>query len=182
MTALDGAPDPLAGLVRDVPDFPRPGIVFKDISPLLADHEGLTEAVRRLAEAGTSQDGAPAVDKVVGIEARGFILGAPVALALGAGFVAVRKAGKLPGETHQVAYDLEYGEAVLEVHRDAIAPGDRVLVVDDVLATGGTVVAARALVEACGGTVSGVAVLLEIAALPGRRTLGELPLTALLTV
>ncbi len=174
--------DRLEELVRDVPDFPQPGILFKDISPLLADHTAFTDAVNRLARAGRATDGAPVVDKVVGIEARGFILAAPVALALGAGFVPVRKAGKLPGPTHRAAYALEYGEAVLEIHRDSIDPGDRVLVVDDVLATGGTLVAARGLVESCGGTVSAVAVLMELGALSGRAALGELPVTVLLEV
>lgn len=165
-------------LIRDVPDFPQPGVVFKDISPLLADHAGFSRVVRALAAAG----GEDRVDKVVGMEARGFILAAPVALALGTGFVPVRKAGKLPGATHRVSYALEYGEAVLEVHRDAIEPGDRVLLVDDVLATGGTVAATRSLVEACGGEVVGVAVLMELSFLPGRAALGGVPLTALVTV
>jgi adenine phosphoribosyltransferase len=165
-------------LIRDIPDFPKPGIVFKDISPLLADHDGLTAVVRALAAAG-QMGGATAVDKVVGIEARGFILAAPVALHLGTGFVPIRKKGKLPGPTHEVSYALEYGEASLELHQDAIAPGDRVLVVDDVLATGGTVEAARKLIETCGGHVTAVAVLMELSFLPGRETLGELPLTSL---
>jgi adenine phosphoribosyltransferase len=177
--ALDGH---LQRLIRDVPDFPKPGIMFKDISPLLADHDGLSAVVRALAAAAADGDGEPTVDKVVGIEARGFILGAPVALTLGAGFVPVRKAGKLPGPTHQVSYALEYGEAVLEVHADAIGEGERVLIVDDVLATGGTVAAARALVEACGGEVVGAAVLMELSFLPGRATLGGMPLTVLHTV
>jgi adenine phosphoribosyltransferase len=177
--ALDGH---LQRLIRDVPDFPKPGIMFKDISPLLADHDGLSAVVRALAAAAADGNGKPIVDKVVGIEARGFILGAPVALTLGAGFVPVRKAGKLPGPTHQVTYALEYGEAVLEVHTDAIAEGERVLIVDDVLATGGTVAAARALVEACGGEVVGAAVLMELSFLPGRATLGGMPLTVLHTV
>jgi adenine phosphoribosyltransferase len=178
--------DALAGhlerLIRDVPDFPKPGIVFKDISPLLADHDGLTAVVHALAAAAADAEGEPLVDKVVGIEARGFILGAPVALALGAGFVPVRKAGKLPGPTHRVSYALEYGEAVLEVHADAIAPGERVLIVDDVLATGGTVAAARSLVESCGGEVVGAAVLMELSFLPGRAALDGMPLTVLHTV
>jgi adenine phosphoribosyltransferase len=178
--------DALAGhlerLIRDVPDFPRPGIMFKDISPLLADHDGLSAVVRALAAAAADADGEPLVDKVVGIEARGFILGAPVALALGAGFVPVRKAGKLPGPTHRVSYALEYGEAVLEVHADAIEPGERVLVVDDVLATGGTIAAARSLVESCGGEVVGAAVLMELSFLPGREALAGMPLTVLHTV
>jgi adenine phosphoribosyltransferase len=178
----DGLDDHLQRLIRDVPDFPKPGIVFKDISPLLADHDGLSAVVRALAAAAADSEGGSTVDKVVGIEARGFILGAPVALTLGAGFVPVRKAGKLPGPTHQVSYSLEYGEAALEVHADAIGPGERVLIVDDVLATGGTVAAARRLVEACGGEVVAAAVLMELSFLPGRETLGSLPLTVLHTV
>ena len=116
------------------------------------------------------------------MEARGFILAAPVALSLGAGFVPVRKAGKLPRETYAVSYALEYGEATLELHRDAIAPGDRVLLVDDVLATGGTVKATVELVEKCGGTVVGVAVLMELGFLPGRETVGDLPVASLTTI
>jgi adenine phosphoribosyltransferase len=180
-------PDPerleelLVRLIRDVPDFPKPGVMFKDISPLLADHEGFTAVVEALAEAGVDAHG-EVVDKVVGIEARGFILAAPVALRLGVGFVPVRKAGKLPGPTHQAAYALEYGEAVLEVHHDAILPGERVLVIDDVLATGGTVAAARSLVESCGGTVAGVAVLMDLAFLDGRAALPGLSVTSLHTV
>lgn len=166
-------------LVRDVPGFPEPGIVFKDITPLLADPEGLASVVAALASAGRDATGATVVDKVVGMEARGFILAAPVALSLGVGFVPVRKAGKLPGEAHSVSYALEYGEATLEVHHDAIAPGERVLLVDDVLATGGTARATRELVEACGGSVTALAVLLELSFLAGRERIGELPLSAL---
>ncbi len=166
-------------LIVDVPDFPEPGIVFKDITPLLADHDALTAVVDALADAGRDGDGRTLVDKVVGMEARGFILAAPVALALGAGFVPVRKAGKLPRDTHAVSYALEYGEATLEIHRDSISPGDRVLLVDDVLATGGTVAATRRLVESCGGEVAGVAVLMELTFLPGREAIGDLDLTAL---
>ena len=175
----EGLHHQLAALIRDVPDFPKPGILFKDISPLLADHNGLSAVVRAIAAHGQDAEGAPTVDKVVGIEARGFILAAPVALALGAGFVPVRKAGKLPGETHSVGYALEYGEAHLEIHRDAIAPGENVLVVDDVLATGGTVAAACSLVEACGGTVRAVSVLIELAVLDGRTLLPGIPVTSL---
>ena len=183
MTSGPGQLDELFGrLIRDVPDFPKPGVVFKDISPLLADHDGLTAVVAGLAAAGLEEHGATAVDKVVGIEARCFILGDQVALHLGAGFVPVRKAGKLPGPTHQVAYALEYGEAVLEMHQDAVAAGERVLVVDDVLATGGTVAAARTLVESCGGLVAGVAVLMELLFLDGRAALPGVPVTALHSV
>jgi adenine phosphoribosyltransferase len=169
----------LDDLVRDVPDFPEPGVVFKDITPLLADHAAFTSVVAALAAVGRDAAGNVVVDKVVGMEARGFILAAPVALALGTGFVPVRKAGKLPRATHAVSYALEYGQATLEIHEDGVAAGDRVLLVDDVLATGGTVDATRQLVEACGGVVHGVAVLLELTFLPGRATIGDLPLTAL---
>lgn len=173
----------LSALIRDVPDFPEPGVVFKDITPLLADHDAFSATIEELAAVGRDGDGKAAVDKVVGMEARGFILAAPVALALGAGFVPVRKAGKLPGPTHAVSYSLEYGEATLEMHRDAVEPGDRVLLVDDVLATGGTVAATTQLVEACGGTITGVAVLLELAFLHGRAALGPgLRLRSLSTV
>lgn len=177
--ALDGQ---LESLIRDIPDFPKPGVVFKDITPLLADHDGFSAVIRALAAAGRDDAGNVVVDKVVGMEARGFILAAPVALALGAGFVPVRKAGKLPGPTHSVAYALEYGEATLEVHQDAIHDGERVLMVDDVLATGGTVAATAKLIEQCGGTVSGVAVLMELSFLKGRALTGDLPLTALKTI
>jgi len=182
VTTSTPAQSALERLIVDVPDYPQAGVVFKDITPLLADHDGFTAVVEGLAGAGRGADGATVVDKVVGMEARGFILAAPVALTLGAGFVPVRKAGKLPRETHAVSYSLEYGEATLELHRDAVQPGDRVLLVDDVLATGGTVAATRELVERCGGTVVGVAVLMELSFLPGRDAVGDVPLTSLLTV
>jgi adenine phosphoribosyltransferase len=169
-------------LIRDIPDFPQAGVVFKDITPLLADHDGFSAVIDVLARSGRDAEGHVVVDKVVGMEARGFILAAPVALALGAGFVPVRKAGKLPAETHTVGYDLEYGSATLELHQDSIAPGERVLMVDDVLATGGTAAATAELVEACGGVVHGVAVLLELSFLPGRETLGDIPLSVVRTV
>ena len=172
----------LERLVLDVPDFPEPGIVFKDVTPLLADHAAFTSVIEALAAAGRDESGRVVVDKVVGMEARGFIFAAPVALALGTGFVPIRKSGKLPRETHAVSYALEYGEATLEMHRDALTPGDRVLLVDDVLATGGTVRATRSLVESSGGTVHAVAVLMELGFLPGRETIGDLNLTTLLTV
>ena len=169
-------------LIRDVPDFPQAGVTFKDITPLLADHDGFSGVIEAMARAGRDAAGDVVVDKVVGMEARGFILAAPVALALGAGFVPVRKAGKLPGPTHAVSYALEYGEATLEVHQDAFVPGERVLLVDDVLATGGTAVATRRLVEECGAVVHGFAVLMELSFLAGRAAVGDLPLHALKTV
>jgi adenine phosphoribosyltransferase len=166
--------------IVDVPDFPTPGVVFKDISPLLADHVAFAGAV----DAIVAHHGRGTVDKVVGIEARGFIVAAPVAYHFGAGFVPVRKPGKLPGETHETAYALEYGENVLQVHQDAFAPGDRVLVVDDVLATGGTAAAAARLVVRAGAEVVGLSVLMELGFLGGRAALAaehpELDVHALL--
>ncbi|WP_372727489.1 adenine phosphoribosyltransferase [Nocardioides sp.] len=183
MTSVrDVAREALERLVVDVVDFPEPGVVFKDITPLLADHTGFTSVIEALAEAGRDAAGNVVVDKVVGMEARGFILGAPVALALGAGFVPVRKAGKLPRETHAASYSLEYGEATLELHRDAVRPGDRVLLVDDVLATGGTAEATRRLVEECGGTCHGVTVLMELGFLAGRDRVPGLDVSTLMTL
>ena len=154
----------LRSRIRDVPDYPQPGVVFKDISPLLADHVAFAGAV----DAIVAHHGRGTIDKVVGIEARGFILAAPVAYHFGAGFVPVRKKGKLPAATYEAAYALEYGEAVLQVHRDAFEPGDRVLIVDDVLATGGTLAAAASLCEQAGATVVGAALVAEIGFLGGR--------------
>jgi adenine phosphoribosyltransferase len=167
------------GLIRDVPDFPKPGVLFKDISPLLDDHTAFTAVVQALADAGRDESGTTVVDKVIGMEARGFILAAPVALALGVGFVPVRKPGKLPAATHAVSYALEYGEATLEMHTDALSAGERVLLVDDVLATGGTVVATAELVAKGGASVHAVSVLMELSFLHGREAVGDLPLTAL---
>ena len=169
-------------LVRDIADFPQDGVTFKDITPLLDDHTAFTAVVAALAAAGRASDGTVVVDKVVGMEARGFILAAPVALALGVGFVPVRKPGKLPWQTREVSYDLEYGSETLQMHVDALAPGDRVLVVDDVLATGGTARATVELVEQGGGVAHALAVLMELSFLPGRAVLGEVPLTVLHTV
>ncbi len=174
--------DALDRLVVDVADFPEPGIVFKDITPLLADHTGFAAVISALAAAGRDAHGNVVVDKVIGMEARGFILAAPVALALGTGFVPVRKAGKLPRATHAVSYALEYGRATLELHTDGIAPGDRVLLVDDVLATGGTAKATQQLVEQCGGVCHGVAVLMELGFLAGRAAVGDLHVASLMTV
>jgi adenine phosphoribosyltransferase len=164
--------------IIDVPDYPQPGVLFKDISPLLADHVAFAGAV----DAIVAHHGRGTIDKVVGIEARGFILAAPVAYHFGAGFVPVRKQGKLPGPTYETAYALEYGEAVLEVQHQAFRPGDRVLVVDDVLATGGTVAAAAGLVRRAGGVLAGVSVLLELSFLGGRQALSGLDVHALVTV
>ena len=159
--------DDLTRLIRDVPDFPKPGIVFKDITPLLADPYGLTEAIKQMgadfADAG--------VTKVAAVEARGFIFGTPVAMAMGAGFVPIRKPGKLPFQTTSVTYDLEYGTDTVEMHVDAVGPGDRVLMVDDLLATGGTMAAACKLVEQAGAQIAGIAFLIELAFLKGRDKL-----------
>jgi adenine phosphoribosyltransferase len=169
-------------LVGDVPDFPEPGVVFKDLGPLLADATAFTTVVEGLAAAGRDAAGSPVIDKVVGMESRGFIFGAPVAVALGAGFVPVRKPGKLPSATHSISYTLEYGEATLEIQAAEIAPGDRVLVVDDVLATGGTAAATVDLLGQCGAAVHGVAVVLELSFLHGRDAVGDVALTALRTL
>jgi adenine phosphoribosyltransferase len=168
--------------IRDIPDYPQAGVMFKDITPLLADYSGFSQVVEALAAFGRDADGNVVVDKVVGIEARGFILAAPVALALGAGFVPVRKKGKLPAATYEESYALEYGEATIEVHQDAFAPGERVLVIDDVLATGGTVEACLRLVRRCGAEVTGTAVLIELSFLPGRARLAGERVEALVTV
>jgi adenine phosphoribosyltransferase len=180
----DPGPDLAAALalIADVPDFPEPGILFKDITPLLADHTALTAVIEALAAPGRDESGRPVVDKVLGMESRGFILGAPVALALGVGFVPVRKAGKLPRATYAVSYALEYGEATLELHQDALRPGERVLLVDDVLATGGTAKATIELVERCGASVHAVVMLMELGFLPGRDAIGDVDLMTLMTV
>ncbi len=162
--------------VRDIPDYPQPGVLFKDITPLLGDGPGLRAVVGALA---AGHDG---VDKVAGIEARGFILAAPVACQLSAGFVPIRKQGKLPARTHAESYELEYGTATVEVHADAFAAGDRVLVVDDVLATGGTARATADLVRRCGAEVIAVSVLLELSFLNGRSRLPGFDVRALLAV
>ena len=154
-------------LIRDVPDFPEPGIVFKDITPVLADPIAFSTIIDLIVV----HFGRGNVDKVVGIEARGFILGAPVAYHFGAGIIPVRKKGKLPYETLEESYALEYGTASLEIHTDAVQAGERVLVVDDVLATGGTAKAAASLVERVGGKVCGIATLIELDFLKGRDKL-----------
>jgi adenine phosphoribosyltransferase len=182
VTGAEELSELIAARIRDIPDFPKPGVTFKDITPLLDDHGVFAAVVEALAATGRDSDGNVVVDKVVGMEARGFILGAPVALSLGVGFVPVRKPGKLPWKTRAVSYELEYGSETLEMHTDALAAGERVLVVDDVLATGGTARATAELVAQAGATLHGLAMLLELSFLPGREAIGDLPLTVLYTV
>ena len=157
----------LAKRIRDIPDFPQKGILFKDIMPLLQDADSFRETIDRLAMPFRDKQ----IDLVVGMESRGFIFGAPIAYQLGVGFVPVRKIGKLPYESIRVEYSLEYGTNVLEIHRDAVKPGDRVLVVDDLLATGGTVGATVDLIGRLGGEVVGVAFVVELTFLNGRDKL-----------
>jgi adenine phosphoribosyltransferase len=159
----------IKALIRDVPDFPEPGIVFKDITPVLAD----PIAFSTITDLMVVRFGRGNVDKVVGIEARGFIIASPVAYHFGAGFVPIRKQGKLPSETVGEDYELEYGTATLELHIDGITPGERVLIVDDVLATGGTAQAAASLVQRVGGKVCGIATVIELEFLHGRERLAE---------
>ena len=154
--------------IRDIPDFPKAGVVFKDITPLLSDVVAFRATVDGIAEAFADVE----VDKVLGVEARGFIVAAPVAYRFGAGFVPVRKAGKLPWQIEREEYELEYGTDLLEIHRDAVAPGERTLIVDDVLATGGTAAATVRLVERLGGVVVGLGFVIELGFLGGR---GKLP-------
>lgn len=168
----------LSRRIRDVPDFPVPGVVFKDITPLLRDPAALSLAVELLTQPYRSMR----VDAVVGAESRGFIFGTAVARNLSAGFVPIRKPGKLPRATKRAAYSLEYGEDHLEIHEDAIKPGDRVLMVDDLLATGGTMVASCELVEQLGGEIVGVSVLIELVFLKGRAKLAKYPLHTILRV
>ncbi len=194
-SAHSNLPGLISARIRDIPDYPQPGIVFKDITPLLADGDAFAAVVSAMAEGsgdgeggrgqgvgglgqgvgglGQGVGGLGRIDKVVGIEARGFILAAPVACCLRAGFVPVRKQGKLPAETLAESYQLEYGTATVEVHVDAFQPGDRVLIVDDVLATGGTAAASVSLVRRSGAEVVAVSVLLELGFLGGRARLPD---------
>ncbi|CAN7379989.1 adenine phosphoribosyltransferase [Terrabacter sp. LjRoot27] len=169
--------DLVASRVRDVPDFPKPGIVFKDLSPLLADGVAFGALVDDIARRWEGQ-----IDIVAGVEARGFIFGAPVAHALGLGFVPIRKAGKLPGDTIASAYSLEYGTAEVEVQADAFPAGARVLLIDDVLATGGTAAAACELIERSGATTTALEFLIELAFLEGRSRITSGAVNAILTV
>ena len=161
--------DDLRARIREVPDFPKPGILFYDITTLLRDPAAFAEVIDRMADAVAEER----IDLVVGMESRGFIFAAPLAYKLGAGFVPVRKLGKLPAETIEVEYDLEYGTATLEIHRDAITAGQRVLIVDDLLATGGTVLGTIELVRRLGGEIAGLSFMVELTALGGRDRLGE---------
>ena len=163
--------------IRSIPDYPNPGVTFRDITPLLGDGPAFAEAISTLADRFTGAN----IQRVIGVEARGFILGAPIAVALGAGFVPVRKAGKLPWAVVREEYDLEYGSDKLEIHRDAIHPGERILVVDDVLATGGTAAATCRLVSALGGDIVAFAVLIELPFLEGRAKLAGITVESLFT-
>jgi adenine phosphoribosyltransferase len=210
-SAHSNLPGLISARIRDIPDYPQPGIVFKDITPLLADGDAFAAVVSAMAEGSGDREGGRGqeesglgrgvgglgqgvgglgqgvgglgrIDKVVGIEARGFILAAPVACCLRAGFVPVRKQGKLPAETLAESYQLEYGTATVEVHVDAFQPGDRVLIVDDVLATGGTAAASVSLVRRSGAEVVAVSVLLELGFLGGRARLPDVEVRSLLAV
>ncbi|MDR1711982.1 MAG: adenine phosphoribosyltransferase [Propionibacteriaceae bacterium] len=167
----------ISELIRDVPDFPQPGVIFKDITPLLASPKGYAATIDELVATAP-----PAIDYVVGMEARGFMFAGPVALRLGAGFVPVRKPGKLPGDVLTQTFSLEYGSETLAIHTDALMPGSRVLIIDDVLATGGTIGATAALVSRLGATLVHVSVLLELTFLGGRQTLHEHGIDELSTV
>jgi len=169
--------DDLRARIREVPDFPKPGILFYDITTLLKDADAFRDVIDRMAE----QVRDAGIELVVGMESRGFIFSAPLAYKLGAGFVPVRKLGKLPAETIEVEYALEYGTATLEIHRDAINPGQRVLIVDDLLATGGTVIGTIELVRRLGGEIAGLSFMVELSQLHGRDKLGEFTVNALLT-
>jgi adenine phosphoribosyltransferase len=173
---MAGQDDALRKLVREIPDYPEMGVTFRDITPLLGDGGAFASSVDALVAAF---DGV-AVDRVVGVESRGFIFAAAVAYRIGAGFVPVRKAGKLPWAVVREEYELEYGTDKLEIHRDAIHPGEQILIIDDVLATGGTAAATAILVETLGGVISGLGFVIELDALGGRLRLGERPVRTLL--
>ncbi|SRR6266852_2277372 len=168
--------DDLRRFIRDVPDFPKPGIIFKDITPLLRDRAAFDNTIELLAKRFRNDN----VNLVAGIESRGFIFGSCVARALGAGFIPIRKPGKLPWTKRRNEYILEYGTDALEIHDDAVGEGDRVLIVDDLLATGGTIVAATALVRGLGATIVALATVIELAFLDGRRKLPDVPFFSLI--
>lgn len=163
--------------IRDIPDFPKPGIIFKDITPLLQNHKAFDTTIKNLVERYSDKK----IDTVVGIESRGFLFGAPLAHQLAASFVPVRKKGKLPYKTVDISYDLEYGSATIEMHTDAIKKGQKVVVVDDLLATGGTAGAACELVKRQGGNVVECAFIVELAFLNGREKMGDIPVHSLIS-
>ena len=167
----------LASFLRDVPDFPKPGILFKDISPMLASAKAMQEATDQFAAIDFGK-----IDKVAGIESRGFLFGVPLAMKLGIGFVPIRKPGKLPCKTNRVEYELEYGTDCVEIHQDAVQQGERVLLIDDLLATGGTMNAACQLVETCGGIIAGCGFVIELEFLSGRKHLAKHRCEALINV
>jgi adenine phosphoribosyltransferase len=167
----------LKSYIRDIPDFPKPGILFRDITPVLAHPQGLPTVAKGIAAAFEQQ----AIDYVVGIESRGFIIGTAVSHTLGCGFVPVRKPGKLPAAVHRVEYDLEYGTDKLEVHQDAIAQGSRILIVDDIIATGGTAAATAKLIQLAGGELIGYGFMVELLALQGRQALPDVNIFSLIT-
>jgi adenine phosphoribosyltransferase len=166
----------LKSLIRDVPDFPKPGIVFKDITTLLNNAEGLRYCIDALAEKVADLN----VDYIVGMESRGFIFGTPLAYKMGVGFVPVRKPGKLPSDIHSVEYALEYGSDRLEIHQDAFHPGSRVLVIDDLIATGGTAAATAKLIEQTGSSLVGFGFIIELTFLDGRKNLPDVPIVSLI--
>jgi adenine phosphoribosyltransferase len=166
----------LKALIRDVPDFPKPGIVFKDITTLLNNPDGLRYAIDLMAERVADLK----VDYVVGMESRGFIFGTPLAYKMGVGFVPVRKPGKLPAQTHFAEYELEYGRDRLEIHQDAFHPGSRVLVIDDLIATGGTAVATADLIQQTGSSLVGFGFIIELTFLEGRKNLPDVPIVSLI--
>lgn len=167
----------LVEFVREIPDFPKPGILFRDITPLLANNEALCQAIRLLSEPYIGKN----IEYVVSVEARGFIFGSAIAKELGAGFVPVRKPGKLPGKTQSITYDLEYGTDTLQVHEDAIPAGAKVIMVDDLLATGGTMAAGCKLIEKLGGDIAGLSFLIELTALNGRNKLSGYPIFSVIS-
>ncbi len=176
MSGTATAVERIRAAIRDVPDFPKPGIIFKDITPVLGDPALFGEAIRVFAERYRPMG----IQKVAAMESRGFIFGAPLAASIGAGFVPLRKHGKLPHTTHEESFTLEYGEETLEIHTDAIVPGERVLVIDDLLATGGTAAAAVSLVQKTGGVVVESAFLIELKFLQGRERLDQVPVFAMI--
>lgn len=169
--------DEIRRLIREIPDYPKPGVLFYDITPVLGDPDGFARLLAGMVQPFASHG----ITKVAGIEARGFTLAAPVAERLGAGFIPIRKPGKLPFEVHREEYDLEYGTDALEIHVDAVSPGDRVLIVDDVIATGGTAAAAIALLRRMGADIAGFAVFIELGFLDGRQLLDGVPFHAILS-